>query len=184
MQVYPEGTHFLIPWFKRPVIYDIRARPHLVESTSGSRDLQMKRIPAIDIHLNHGDKWMFAGHEVRVMDTPGHTQDRIHALFALDTKSHCCARQKISDPGFKSSDPYVVVKLGNQVTWVYISVLSLFNLNLVFTLILIAIAGFCALLSAFCYTEFVVDMPITGGAFSYLRVTFGLCFPLSPSPEA
>ncbi|KAL5166022.1 Prohibitin-1, mitochondrial [Glycine soja] len=39
--VYPEGTHFLIPWFKRPVIYDIRARPHLVESTSGSRDLQM-----------------------------------------------------------------------------------------------------------------------------------------------
>ncbi|KAG5026863.1 hypothetical protein JHK86_022777 [Glycine max] len=111
--VYPEGTHFLIPWFKRPVIYDIRARPHLVESTSGSRDLQMMyrllsydsvlnaevrpatdeehpspyieefRIPAIDIHLNHGDKWMFAGHEVRVMDTPGHTQDRIHALFAL-----------------------------------------------------------------------------------------------------
>ncbi|KAG1331045.1 cationic amino acid transporter 6, chloroplastic [Cocos nucifera] len=36
-----------------------------------------------------------------------------------------------------------------------------------------AIAGFCALLSAFCYTEFAVDMPIAGGAFSYLRVTFG-----------
>lgn len=41
MQVYPEGTHFIIPWFERPVIYDVRARPHLVESTSGSRDLQM-----------------------------------------------------------------------------------------------------------------------------------------------
>ncbi|KHN19908.1 Prohibitin-2 [Glycine soja] len=39
--VYPEGTHFIISWFERPVIYDIRARPHLVESTSGSRDLQM-----------------------------------------------------------------------------------------------------------------------------------------------
>ncbi|XP_008784057.2 cationic amino acid transporter 7, chloroplastic-like [Phoenix dactylifera] len=36
-----------------------------------------------------------------------------------------------------------------------------------------AIAGLCALLSAFCYTEFAVDMPIAGGAFSYLRVTFG-----------
>lgn len=36
-----------------------------------------------------------------------------------------------------------------------------------------AIAGFCALLSAFCYTEFAVDMPVAGGAFSYLRVTFG-----------
>ncbi|CAL9135374.1 unnamed protein product [Musa textilis] len=35
------------------------------------------------------------------------------------------------------------------------------------------IAGLCALLSAFCYTEFAVDMPIAGGAFSYLRVTFG-----------
>ncbi|CAA7404425.1 unnamed protein product [Spirodela intermedia] len=36
-----------------------------------------------------------------------------------------------------------------------------------------AIAGLCALLSAFCYTEFAVEMPVAGGAFSYLRVTFG-----------
>ncbi|KAG6527009.1 cationic amino acid transporter 6, chloroplastic-like [Zingiber officinale] len=36
-----------------------------------------------------------------------------------------------------------------------------------------AIAGLCALLSAFCYTEFAVDMPVAGGAFTYLRVTFG-----------
>ncbi|XP_057978861.1 cationic amino acid transporter 6, chloroplastic [Malania oleifera] len=36
-----------------------------------------------------------------------------------------------------------------------------------------AIAGLCALLSAFCYTEFAVDMPVAGGSFSYLRVTFG-----------
>ena len=31
----------MIPWFDRPVIYDVRARPNIVESTSGSRDLQM-----------------------------------------------------------------------------------------------------------------------------------------------
>ncbi|WVZ62648.1 hypothetical protein U9M48_012368 [Paspalum notatum var. saurae] len=43
-KVYPEGTHFMIPWFERPIIYDVRARPNLVESTSGSRDLQMVRI--------------------------------------------------------------------------------------------------------------------------------------------
>ncbi|MCL7035528.1 hypothetical protein MKW94_030473, partial [Papaver nudicaule] len=36
-----------------------------------------------------------------------------------------------------------------------------------------AVAGLCALLSAFCYTEFAVDMPVAGGAFSYLRITFG-----------
>ncbi|KAH0451169.1 hypothetical protein IEQ34_018468 [Dendrobium chrysotoxum] len=43
-KVYPEGTHLIIPWFERPIIYDVRARPHLVESTSGSRDLQMVKI--------------------------------------------------------------------------------------------------------------------------------------------
>lgn len=36
-----------------------------------------------------------------------------------------------------------------------------------------AIAGFCALLSALCYTEFAVHMPVAGGAFSYIRATFG-----------
>ncbi|XP_076955476.1 cationic amino acid transporter 6, chloroplastic-like [Bidens hawaiensis] len=36
-----------------------------------------------------------------------------------------------------------------------------------------AIAGLCALLSAFCYTEFAVHMPVAGGAFSYIRVTLG-----------
>lgn len=42
-----------------------------------------------------------------------------------------------------------------------------------------AIAGLCALLSAFCYTEFAVDMPVAGGAFSYLRVTFGTIISLN-----
>ncbi|CAN7134768.1 unnamed protein product [Brassica rapa subsp. narinosa] len=42
-KVYPEGTHFMLPWFERPIIYDVRARPYLVESTTGSHDLQMVR---------------------------------------------------------------------------------------------------------------------------------------------
>uniref|UniRef100_A0A453KA80 Amino acid permease/ SLC12A domain-containing protein n=1 Tax=Aegilops tauschii subsp. strangulata TaxID=200361 RepID=A0A453KA80_AEGTS len=45
-----------------------------------------------------------------------------------------------------------------------------------------AIAGLCALLSAFCYTEFAVDMPVAGGAFSYLRVTFGELAGPGPGP--
>ncbi|KAH0883393.1 hypothetical protein HID58_059489 [Brassica napus] len=39
------------------------------------------RIPGIDIALKDGDKWMFAGHEVHVMDTPGHTKDHISLYF-------------------------------------------------------------------------------------------------------
>ncbi|XP_042512891.1 cationic amino acid transporter 6, chloroplastic-like [Macadamia integrifolia] len=35
------------------------------------------------------------------------------------------------------------------------------------------IAGFSALLSSLCYTEFSIEIPVAGGAFSYLRVTFG-----------
>ncbi|KAK9828924.1 hypothetical protein WJX72_002806 [[Myrmecia] bisecta] len=43
-RVYEEGTHFMIPWFERPTIYDVRARPNVIQSTSGSRDLQMVNI--------------------------------------------------------------------------------------------------------------------------------------------
>jgi len=35
------------------------------------------------------------------------------------------------------------------------------------------IAAVSALLSSLCYTEFSVAVPVAGGAFSYLRVTFG-----------
>jgi hypothetical protein len=31
----------MLPWFDRPVIFDVRARPSLIQSQSGSRDLQM-----------------------------------------------------------------------------------------------------------------------------------------------
>lgn len=40
------------------------------------------------------------------------------------------------------------------------------------------IAGVSALLSSLCYTEFSVQIPVAGGAFSYLRVTFGTLFPI------
>ncbi|KAL3506762.1 hypothetical protein ACH5RR_032144 [Cinchona calisaya] len=39
------------------------------------------RIPGIDIALNDGDKWMFASHEVLIMDTPGHTRGHISFYF-------------------------------------------------------------------------------------------------------
>jgi len=39
-QVTGEGTHFMIPWVQRPIIYDIRARPMNIPSVTGSKDLQ------------------------------------------------------------------------------------------------------------------------------------------------
>lgn len=35
---------FRIPWFQHPIIYDIRARPKLLTSPTGSKDLQMVNI--------------------------------------------------------------------------------------------------------------------------------------------
>ncbi|KAI3936480.1 hypothetical protein MKX01_028110 [Papaver californicum] len=39
------------------------------------------RIPGIDIALKDGDKWIFAGHEVVVMETPGHTSGHVSYYF-------------------------------------------------------------------------------------------------------
>ena len=41
--VYTEGTHLMVPWLERPIIYDVRAQPNTVQGTAGSRDLQMVR---------------------------------------------------------------------------------------------------------------------------------------------
>ncbi|CAH6719139.1 prohibitin-1 [[Candida] jaroonii] len=38
--VIGEGTHFLIPWLQKPIIYDVRTRPKVIATTTGSKDLQ------------------------------------------------------------------------------------------------------------------------------------------------
>ncbi|ODV77081.1 uncharacterized protein CANTADRAFT_27468 [Suhomyces tanzawaensis NRRL Y-17324] len=43
-QIYPEGTHFVIPWIQRPIVYDVRAKPRNVASLTGTKDLQMVNI--------------------------------------------------------------------------------------------------------------------------------------------
>lgn len=43
-RVRGEGTHIMIPWFQRPIIYDVRARPRIIQAMTGSHDLQMVNI--------------------------------------------------------------------------------------------------------------------------------------------
>lgn len=38
--VIGEGTHFIIPWVQRPIMFDIRSRPRNVPVITGSKDLQ------------------------------------------------------------------------------------------------------------------------------------------------
>lgn len=42
--VSAEGTHFLIPFVQRPVIFDIRTKPREIPSVTGTKDLQMVNI--------------------------------------------------------------------------------------------------------------------------------------------
>ncbi|TPX54775.1 hypothetical protein PhCBS80983_g05759 [Powellomyces hirtus] len=42
--VYPEGTHFVIPWLETPIVYDVRAKPRNIASLTGTKDLQMVNI--------------------------------------------------------------------------------------------------------------------------------------------
>ncbi|ESO02205.1 hypothetical protein HELRODRAFT_184972 [Helobdella robusta] len=39
-EVVGEGTHFIIPWVQKPIIFDIRSQPRSVPSITGSKDLQ------------------------------------------------------------------------------------------------------------------------------------------------
>uniref|UniRef100_A0A7S1VFE5 Prohibitin n=1 Tax=Grammatophora oceanica TaxID=210454 RepID=A0A7S1VFE5_9STRA len=49
-QVYGEGLNFNIPWFERPVVFDIRTRPVNLQTLTGSKDLQMVTIAIRVLH--------------------------------------------------------------------------------------------------------------------------------------
>lgn len=38
--VIGEGTHFVIPWLQKAIIYDVRTKPKTIATTTGSKDLQ------------------------------------------------------------------------------------------------------------------------------------------------
>lgn len=41
---FKEGYHLMLPWFERPIIYDVRTHPTVIKSATGSKDLQMVNI--------------------------------------------------------------------------------------------------------------------------------------------
>ncbi|KNE55163.1 hypothetical protein AMAG_01084 [Allomyces macrogynus ATCC 38327] len=54
--VYAEGTHILIPWVERAIIYDVRAKPRNVASLTGTKDLQMVNITIRVLSRPQADK--------------------------------------------------------------------------------------------------------------------------------
>lgn len=49
-KVVNEGTHFLVPWLQKSVIYDVRTKPGNISTTTGSKDLQMVSLTLRVLH--------------------------------------------------------------------------------------------------------------------------------------
>lgn len=48
--VINEGTHFLIPWLQRSIVFDVRTRPRNISTTTGSKDMQMVSLTLRVLH--------------------------------------------------------------------------------------------------------------------------------------
>ena len=48
--VINEGTHFLVPWLQKSIIYDVRTKPRNISTTTGSKDLQMVSLTLRVLH--------------------------------------------------------------------------------------------------------------------------------------
>ena len=49
-EVIEEGTHFLVPWLQKAVIFDVRTKPRNISTTTGSKDLQMVSLTLRVLH--------------------------------------------------------------------------------------------------------------------------------------
>lgn len=49
-QVVGEGTHFLVPWLQKAVIYDVRTKPKSIATNTGTKDLQMVSLTLRVLH--------------------------------------------------------------------------------------------------------------------------------------
>ncbi|KAL8800585.1 MAG: hypothetical protein Q9200_007201 [Gallowayella weberi] len=48
--VINEGTHFLVPWLQKAIVYDVRTKPRNISTTTGSKDLQMVSLTLRVLH--------------------------------------------------------------------------------------------------------------------------------------
>ncbi|KAL3229971.1 Prohibitin-1 [Nakaseomyces bracarensis] len=49
-EVVGEGTHFLVPWLQKAIIYDVRTKPKSIATNTGTKDLQMVSLTLRVLH--------------------------------------------------------------------------------------------------------------------------------------
>jgi prohibitin 1 len=48
--VINEGTHFLVPWLQKAIVFDVRTKARTIGTTTGSKDLQMVSLTLRVLH--------------------------------------------------------------------------------------------------------------------------------------
>lgn len=81
-QVVNEGTHFLVPWLQRAIVFDVRTRPRNISTTTGSKDMQMVTLTLRVLH------------RPEVKQLPKIYQVRPHGPFLLCVELHCCIEDR------------------------------------------------------------------------------------------
>ncbi|CAL2029999.1 unnamed protein product [Caenorhabditis brenneri] len=100
-EVVGEGTHFLIPWVQKPIIFDIRSTPRTVATITGSKDLQNVNITLRILHRPSADKlpniYLTIGMDYAERVLPSITNEVLKAVVAqFDAHEMITHREKVS----------------------------------------------------------------------------------------
>ena len=92
-RVFAPGTHFKIPGIEEPTIYDVRTRPRVINTVTGTKDLQMVNISlrvlsrpkAEECHLIHSE--LGPDYDDRVL--PSVAPEILKAVVVSASEAYC-----------------------------------------------------------------------------------------------
>ena len=100
-KTYGEGTHLMIPYFYRPHLYNVRVRPKLIQTTTGTKDIQIVTIHVRLLYrpneakLNHIHKTLGPDYDERVLPSVGN--EVLKAIVAqYNAEQLLTSRDKVS----------------------------------------------------------------------------------------
>jgi regulator of protease activity HflC (stomatin/prohibitin superfamily) len=104
--VVNEGTHFLIPWLQKSIIYDVRTKPRNISTTTGSKDLQMVSLTLRVLHRPEVQN-LPKIYQVRSLNPPFQSQKQYQAQNLIDDRILAKTMTKESSPPLatRSSSP-------------------------------------------------------------------------------